>query len=243
MAEKKPKPEPTPEEAAAKAVDIAGLSEALENYDAFVNAQAATIWQYTELDEFNLNLEEQLFVRSYVIDRNPVAAMRRLGHCHDDPAKLKLRAKRYLSKAEVQGAVELLAKQMMEKLDITAEKIQRKLAAIGFFDVREVATFDKYGIQLLHSKFWSEEQAAAVQSIEMGQFGIKLKLYDRMRALELLSKQVGLQPEDMNPAEAARAGAEEVMSKLGTIIERMLPGATPRDDAFRLPAPTTESKH
>lgn len=239
---KKPEPPKTPEEEAAAQVEQATMAEAMQDYDGYVTAQAASIWQYTELEEFNLNLEEQLFVRSYVIDRNIVAAMRRLGHHSDDQAKLKARAKRYMAKAEVQGAIELLAKQMMQKLDVTAEKVNRRIAAVAFFDAREVMTFDKYGVNLLNSRFWTEDQMASVQSIKMGQNGIELKFYDALRASEMLAKQLGIQPTEGDPAEAARAGAEEVLDKLATVIERMLPGATPRDDAFRLPSPT-DAKH
>ena len=36
------------------------------------------------------------------------------------------------------------------------------------------------------------EQVAAIASIEQGNYGIKLKLYDKVRALELLGKHFGL---------------------------------------------------
>lgn len=230
---KKEAPPPTPEEEAAQQVKLASMAEAIEDYDGFVQSMAQTIWQYDELP-FDLNVEDQLFVRSYIIDRNPVATMRRLGHVSDDAKKLKARAQRHLAKTEVQSAIEFLAKRMMEKLDITAEKVQRAVAAVAFFDVRQIATFDKYGIDLLHSRFWTEEQALAIQSLKMGQHGIELKMYDRMKGLEMLSKQLGLQPEDDDRAEAARRGAEEAMAQIGRIIDRVFPG----DDAKQaLPAP------
>lgn len=228
----KEKPPLPPEEQAAKNVRIASMSEALHDYDGFVQAQAAEIWQYDEIPIDDLSLEEQLFVRSYIIDRNPAAAMRRLGHFSDDSKKLKARAHKHLSKTEVKEAVDFLAKRMMEKLDVTAEKVQRQIASVAFFDPREVMTFDAHGVQLIHSRFWTAEQAAAIQSIEMGQNGIKLKLYDRMRANEMLSKQLGTMP-DEDTGEATKAGAEAVLNKIGQIVDRLLPDRPPivdRDD-------------
>lgn len=225
---------PLSEEAqAAEDVKTASLTEALHDYDTYVQAQAASIWQYDEIP-VPLNLEEQLFVRSYIIDRNEVAAMRRLGHSIDDHTKLKARAKKYLAKVEVQEAIDFLAKRMMEKLDITAEKVNRQIASVAFFDPREVMSFDQYGVRLIHSRFWSAEQAAVIQSIKMGQNGIEIKLYDRLRATEMLAKQLKLQPEDNDPAEAAKAGAEAALEKIFSVFNRTVKDDEPEQEPKRL---------
>lgn len=232
---KKPqKPKPA-EQQAAEAEQQEQLGEALADYDTYVKARAAEIWAYDDTGH-DLSLEEQLFVRSYIIDRNPVAAMRRLGHHAEDSKVLKRRADRYLSKPEVASCVETLAKRLMEKLEITAERVQRQMAAIAFFDPREVMTFDGYGVNLLHSRFWSPEQAAAIQSIKMGQNGVEIKLYDRLRASELLAKQLGVQPDDdaASRAEAARVGAEQVIHDILSYYDRTEPKA--------LPAPAEEGE-
>lgn len=220
---KKDKPELTPEQAAAAQLETASMAEALEDYDGYVQAQAADIWSYDELP-FILSLEEQLFVRSFVIDRNHVAALRRLGHRGEDPKILMRRAKKYLEKVDVQNAVDFLAKRMMEKLDITAEKVQRQIAAVAFFDPREVMQFDKYGITLLHSRYWTAEQAAAIKTIKQGQNGIEIALYDRLKASEMLAKQLGVQPEESESAQTARLAADETMDRIANILGRLAPG-------------------
>lgn len=225
MGAKKQKPEATPEQVAAATVEIASMSEALLDYDGFVQAQAQEVWSFDELP-FDLGLEDQLFVRSYIIDRNPVACMRRLGHRAEDPKRLKARAQRHLAKVEVQEAIDYLAKRMMEKLDVTAEKVQRRIAAVAFFDPRQVMSFDKYGVQLLHSRFWTEEQMQAVKKIKMGQNGIEIEMYDGLRAAEMLGKQLGTLPDD-DSAEATKAGAEAVMAKIGQIVDRLIPDRAP----------------
>lgn len=220
---KKDKPPPKPEDEAAQQVEMASLSEALEDYDGYVQAQAQEIWQYDELP-FPLTLEEQLFVRSYIIDRNLVAAMRRLGHRGEDAGVLKRRAQKYLDKVDVQNAVDYLAKRMMQKLDITAEKVQRRIASVAFFDPREVMTFDKYGVSLLHSRYWTAEQAAAIKSIKQGQHGVELVMYDSLRASEMLAKQLGVQPDESDSAQTARIAADETMDRIANILGRLAPG-------------------
>jgi len=212
----------SPEEQAASEVSAASYGDALKDYDQFVKDQASSIWAYDELD-FLLDPEEHLFVRSYVIDRNDIAAMRRLGYTGES-STLKARAKKFRQNTEVQSAIDFLTKRMMEKLDITAERVQRQIAAVAFFDPREVMTFDRFGVTVLNSRFWNSDQATAVQSIKMGQYGLEIKMYDRLRAAEMLAKQLGVQKEDNNVEDAFRIAADQVMDKLGTVLGRMLPG-------------------
>lgn len=221
---KKPETPKTPEEEAAEQVTLATMAEALQDYDAYIEANAANIWSYDEIPIDGLNLEDQLFVRSYIIDRNPVAAMRRLGHATDNMQVLKARAQKFLVKVEVQEAIDYLAKRMMEKLDITAERVQRAIAAVAFFDVRQVATFDRFGVNMLHSRLWTEEQAMAVKKVKMGQNGLEIEFYDRLKATEMLSKQLGVQPEENDAAETARLAADEAMTRIATVVGRLLPG-------------------
>lgn len=219
---KKPKRPKTEADAAAEVISEATLAEAYLDYEAYTQRRASEVWSYEDTGH-NLNLDEQLFVRSYIIDRNPVAAMRRLGHYSDNTTNLKARATKYLAKTEVSLAVEFLAKRLMDKLEITAERVQRQIASVAFFDPREVSSFDEFGVKVLNSRFWSAEQAAAIQSIETGPNGLKVKFYDRLRATEMLSKQLGLQKEENDPAEAARIGADAVINKIMTIFDRVVP--------------------
>jgi len=196
--------------------------DVLEDYEEHSVVTADSIWSFSD-PGYNLSVEEQLFCRSYIIDRNPVAALRRLNYS-GDAAKLKRTAAKFLLRIEVQECVENLAARMMQKLDVTAERVQRKIAAAAFFDPRDVLRFDGERLQVLDSKFWSEEQAAAIQSIKLGKEGVELKFYDRLRATEMLSKQLGTLPEE-DPLSAARAMGDQVVKKLFEVFDRTVPDA------------------
>lgn len=153
-------------------------------------------------------------MRSYIVDRNPVAALKRLGYDYETQ-RLRLISDQYLRNTEVKGAIEVLAKRMMDQLEITAEKIQKRIASVAFFDPRQVMEFDNSGMQLLNSRFWSEEQAQNIQSVKMTKEGIEVKFYDGLRASEMLAKQLQMQPDDnMVTAEQSKAAAEAVISKI-----------------------------
>lgn len=195
---------------------------------------AEAIWQCSDTGH-NLTLDQHLFVRSYIIDRNPVAALKRLHH-DGDVTRLKRIADKYLAETEVQDAIAELARRLMAKLEITAEHINRRLASVAFFDLREVVQFDHNGMTMLNSRLWSEDQIAAVQSVEMGKEGIKLKLYDGLRATEMLAKQLSMLPNETAEAAAAasKAAAEAVMDRIMDVFERRVPDDTPKAE---LPPP------
>lgn len=213
----KPKPPPTAEQQAAAHAEAEQDILTPEEYQAL---RAEQIWSYDEMPQ-DLSLEHRLFVRSYIIDRNPVAALCRLNH-QGTPQQLKRKAEGYLANTEVRDAIEYLGARMMAKLEITAEKINERLAAVAFFDPREVMEFDAAGVRLLHSKYWRRDHAWAMQSIEMGQQGIKLKMYDGIRAAEILGKNIGSIKDDNAEAAAAaaKASAEAVMDKLLDIFDK-----------------------
>lgn len=187
-------------------------------------SRAFQIWSYSDTGH-DLTVEEQLFCRSYIVDRNEVAAMRRLGYGDElSNASCRRRAQIMLNNPEVQGCIEVLAKRMMENLQIEAENVNRTMAAIAFGDPRDIMEWDANGVQLLHSKFWTREQALALKSVKMGKEGIQIEFADRQRALEFLGKQLGVSNDESEIARAAAEGAARgAMDKILEITERMRP--------------------
>ncbi len=79
----------------------------------------------------------------------------------------------------------------MEQKEL-AGKILEELAAIGFASYRDYVTLQ--GDTLVWAD-WSAlppEKLAAVAGVEKGTGGVKLKLYDKMKALELMGKIIGI---------------------------------------------------
>lgn len=209
------------EDEAPPAEPTKSVEELLEEYNQAQTALAADVWEYDELP-FILSVEEQLFVRSYMIDRNDISALRRLGYNRDLPV-LRAKAKKFLANVEVQNAIDYLAKRLMQRLAITAENVQRKIAEIAFFDARQVMTWDRHGPQIVHSRFWSEGDASVIQSIKSGQYGIEMKFYDRQKALGMLAQQLKLMPDEGDAATNARIAADETMDRISNIFGRLFP--------------------
>lgn len=237
---KKPK-EQTDEQ---KAEAHAQAEHTILSPDEYRLIHAGTVWGHGSTDH-NLTVEEALFVHSYVIDRNPVAALRRINH-EGTVDQLKRRAAKYLANAEVAAAVDELAKRVMSRLTVTAEKVNERIAAVAFFDPREVIEADHLGVRMLNTRFWRQDQAFAISSIEMGQHGIKIKLHDGLRAAEMLGKQLGTIGDETAEAAAAaaKAAAGAVVDRIMDIFERTVPDDPPPGQEAQsdraLPAPETQ---
>ena len=80
----------------------------------------------------------------------------------------------------------------MENSNITAEKILQELGLIAFARFGDYMCVDQGQLTVKDSDTLSPQQAAAVASVEKTAGGLKVKFYDKLKALELLGKAVGL---------------------------------------------------
>lgn len=93
-----------------------------------------------------------------------------------------------------------------KRLEINADNVLRELAKIAFSDIRQVIAFGPDGVTVANSEDMPDDAAAALQSIaeqktvrrdprgmeETITSTIKVKLYDKLRALELAGRHLGL---------------------------------------------------
>ena len=106
----------------------------------------------------------------------------------------------------------------MEENIITQRAVLEELAAIGFANASDYLFVEDGVLTIRPTRQLPPGAGAAIASIERTSGGLKLKLYDKLRALELLGKHVGLfdgsgsdQPQQNNLLDALlEATREEV---------------------------------
>jgi phage terminase small subunit len=141
---------------------------------------------------------QRAFARFYAADPlgNKAEAARKAG-C--TPKSAAVTANKWLKNANVQAEITLLRAKTEIKLDITAEKVLKELSRIAFLDIRKIFT-EEGALRPIHEL--DDETAAAIAGLEheklFDYFGkgqakhigttSKLKLADKLRALELLGK-------------------------------------------------------
>ena len=75
---------------------------------------------------------------------------------------------------------------------ITKKQVVEELAAIGFARATNFLRVSDGELTICDTETLSKADQAAIASIERSSTGIKLKFYDKMKALELLGKYMGM---------------------------------------------------
>jgi phage terminase small subunit len=128
---------------------------------------------------------------------------------------------RLLSFAGVKEKVAALQSDRAKSLEITAERVLKELARLAFFDPSEIVTVGKSGrITIKPTKEQTEDQRRAIQSVSETAEGTKIKFADKLRALELVGKHIGLfvervQIEPPRPAKSMTDAELEEIARAG----------------------------
>lgn len=105
-------------------------------------------------------------------------------------------ASRLANRPLVAARIKELATISAKRSDITRERIMTELARVAFSDLKEFATWNESGVSWKPDSALTEEQSRAIASIKqsMNEYGgtTELKLFDKLRALELLGKEIGM---------------------------------------------------
>lgn len=80
----------------------------------------------------------------------------------------------------------------MEASKITKENILQELGAIAFARATDIIAVEGGQLVTADTGALTGEQACAIASVEKTSGGLKVKFYDKLKALELLGKAVGL---------------------------------------------------
>lgn len=146
-----------------------------------------------------LNPKQERFCQEYLIDLNATAAAKRAGYS----AKTAMeQGYQLLRNTSVQKHVAELKKQRREANEATAQKVVEELAKIAFSDIRNLFNVNN---SLSKVNDLGKDITAAIASIKVYEEknqGVligetkEIKLYDKLKALELLGRHFGIFEKD-----------------------------------------------
>lgn len=139
--------------------------------------------------------KQRRFVQEYLIDMNSTAACVRAGYkCSPENASKvgpELRAHPAISKA-IDAAISMRG----TVCNITADRVLRELALLGFSNMRDFADFGPHGVKLKELAAMSEDAARCVaevsESTSKDGGSIRFKLHDKKGALDSIAKHLGM---------------------------------------------------
>lgn len=133
------------------------------------------------------------FVKEYLVDLNGTAAAIRSGY---SPASANEQASRLLAKANIKEAVNAEMEKRIVRTEITQDMVIEELARIAFASMSDLATWNASGVSFKDSSTLDDRTLKSVSAVEetTNEHGgsLKIKQYDKVRALELLGKHLGM---------------------------------------------------
>lgn len=140
-----------------------------------------------------LTEKQRRFVEEYLIDLNATQAAIRAGYSE---ATAGTQGYQLLQKTTIQNAIEQAKADRRERSRMKADDIIFELEKIAQSDIRKL--YENGRLKRLDDM--TLEDAQLINELSMTEFGPKVKLYDRMKALDMLMKHHDLyaksEPED-----------------------------------------------
>lgn len=173
---------------------------------------------------------ERVFVREYLVDLNAAQAVVRAGY---SPRAAKQTAYRIMNRPRVKAAVEAAMAERAAGLKITAERVLRELALLGFANVMDYFRPQADGTAHVDLSGLTRDQAAAITEVTVEEFvsgrgkagrevrRVKVKLADKSRNLELIGKHLGMFARKPNEVEEEGTGGDVELSDL-ELAQRIL---------------------
>lgn len=138
-----------------------------------------------------LTPKQRCFVQEYLVDLNATQAAIRAGYSKKTADKI---ASELLGKTRVAAAIQEAMLLRQRRTEITQDRVLAELAAVAFANGADFASVASEAgrVVFVPTEQLTPEKKKAISSISEGKFGTEVKTYDKIRALELLGKHLGM---------------------------------------------------
>lgn len=139
-----------------------------------------------------LTEKQRRFCDEYLIDLNGTRAYKAAYPAVKRDETAKANASRLLTFANVQNYIRERMEDRQKRTEITQDRVLRELAIIAFADVTDIVSYNGGRVVIKPTDDLPKETRKIIAGIKEGQYGTEVKTYDRIRALELLGKHLGM---------------------------------------------------
>ena len=134
-----------------------------------------------------LTAKQQRFVDEYLVDLNATEAAIRAGYSAKTAKSI---GSENLTKPDIDEAIKQAQAAAADRAQITQDRVIAELAQVAFADIRDFVAWGGQTVVLKASPDLAS--AAAVMSVSGDGEKAQIRLHDKLRALELLGKHLGV---------------------------------------------------
>ena len=156
--------------------------------------------------------KQKRFIEEYLIDLNATQAAIRAGYSPDTAQQT---GSENLSKPVIRAQIDRAMAERSKRTGVNAERVIQELAKIAFVNAAEVIDPKTATV-----KDALPEDTAAIQSVKVKTFGEdglerEVKMADKLKALELLGKHLGMFQNNVNVTLGSSDKLDDIMSQIG----------------------------
>ena len=153
-------------------------------------------------DDVKLTPKQMRFVDEWLIDFNGKQAAIRAGY---SAKTAEATAARLLRNVKVQAEISRRQKDLQKRTEVSQDRVVKELARIAFANATDYAHVETRTVEksdgaeassqtvvLRDTAELSADQCAAIAGIKQGTNGVEVKLHDKIKALELLGRHIGM---------------------------------------------------
>lgn len=137
----------------------------------------------------SLTPKQKRFCEEYLIDMNATQAAIRAGYSEKTAYSM---GQRLLKKVEVQEYIQKRMTSLEYRTGITQERVLNEIAAVAFANATDYAQVIDGRVKLTSTKDLTDEQKKGLAVIKEGRFGVEVKAYDKLKALQMLGDYLSL---------------------------------------------------
>ena len=144
--------------------------------------------------------KRESFVLEYLVDLNGTQAAIRAGYSKHTAGQI---ADELLKKPEIKAAIKQEMDKRAARTEITADRVIRELAAIGFADTTRAIYVKRGKVQVVDTEKLPEEVRRAIseikQTVTPAGGSLSIKFHDKKGALQLLGQHLGIFEDEDQP--------------------------------------------
>lgn len=136
-----------------------------------------------------LTAKQRRFADEYLIDLNAEQAAIRAGYSE---RYARGNAHKLVANGCINTCILELMDERSKRTNVTQDKVVNELAKIGFSDISSFLKVEDNHVEVFDTDSIQHEMLAAIAEIKEGNYGISIKLHDKLKALELIGRHLGM---------------------------------------------------